>query len=87
MPSVYQPRRPRASPLWQIVHHAWGDFRAGYERAHRKTYGPLRYDAVAVVDQFYRCGDLAAATLLTRLDRTRTAKICTRGPILSEQCP
>ena len=60
MPSVYQPRRPRASPLWQIVHHAWGDFRSGYERDHRKTHGPLRHDAVAVVDQFYRCGDLAA---------------------------
>ncbi len=28
MPSIYQPRRPRASPLWQIVHHAWGDFLA-----------------------------------------------------------
>ncbi|MFT5110215.1 MAG: ribosomal protein S27E [Pseudoalteromonas tetraodonis] len=65
MPSIYQPRRPRASPLWQIVHHAWGDFRAGYERAHRKTHGPLRHDAVAVVDQFYRGGDLAAS--FTRL--------------------
>ena len=65
MPSVYQPRRPRASPLWQIVHHAWADFRVGYEHAHRKAHGPLRGDAVAVVDQFYRCGDLAAG--FTRL--------------------
>ena len=65
VPSVYCPRRPRASPLWQIVHHAWDDFRAGYESAHRKTHGPLRGDAVAVVDQFYRCGDLAAG--FTRL--------------------
>ena len=29
VPSVYRPRRPQASPLWQIVHHAWNDFLAG----------------------------------------------------------
>ena len=60
MPSVYRPRRPRASPLWHIIHHAWADFQAGYESTHRPIYGPLRRDAVAVVEQFYRCGDLAA---------------------------
>ena len=26
MPSIYQPRRPRASPLWQIIHHGWDDY-------------------------------------------------------------
>ena len=65
MPSIYRPRRARASPLWQIVHHAWGPFLAEYEAVHRKTHGPLRKDAVAVVDQFYKCGDLAAG--FTRL--------------------
>lgn len=60
MPSIYRPRRPRASPLWHIIHHAWADFQAGYESIHRPIYGPLRRDAVAVVEQFYRCGDLAA---------------------------
>jgi hypothetical protein len=65
MPSVYRPRSPRASPLWQIVHDAWDEFIAHYESRHRKTYGPLRRDTVAVVDQFYRCGDLAAG--FTRL--------------------
>ena len=65
MPSVYRPRRPRASPLWQIVHHGWGDFVSDYEATYRKTHGPLREDSVAVVDQFYRCGDLAAG--FTRL--------------------
>jgi len=38
---------------------------ANYEITHRKTHGPLRQDAVDVVDQFYRCGDLAAG--FTRL--------------------
>jgi len=65
MLSVYRPRRPRASPLWQIVHHAWDEFIAHYEARHRRTHGPLRKDALAVVDQFYRCGDLAAG--FTRL--------------------
>ena len=65
IPSIYRPRRPRASPLWQIVHVAWDEFIAHYESRHRKTHGPLRRDTVAVVDQFYRCGDLAAG--FTRL--------------------
>ncbi|MBL9155007.1 MAG: transposase [Verrucomicrobiales bacterium] len=60
MPSIYRPRRPRASPLWQIVHHAWAEFESGYERRHRPIHGPLRPDTVEVVRQFYRCGDLAA---------------------------
>ncbi len=64
-PSIYRPRRPRASPLWQIVHHAWDDFLAGYEARHRRIHGPLSPDSIDVVDQFYRCGDLAAG--LTRL--------------------
>ena len=65
MPSIYRPRRPRASPLWQLVHHCWSDFEAGYEKRHRPIHGPLRHDAIAVVRQFHRCGDLAAG--FTRL--------------------
>ena len=60
MPSIYQARRPRASPLWQIVHHAWDDSLAGYEKHSRPAMGPLRPDAVATVRAFLRCGDLAA---------------------------
>ena len=60
MPAVHHPRRPRASPLWQIVHHAWDDFIASYEKHHRRTMGPLRPEAVATVRAFLRCGDLAA---------------------------
>jgi hypothetical protein len=32
MPSIYQPRRPRASPLWQLVNHGWSSFTADYEK-------------------------------------------------------
>ncbi len=59
MPSIYRPRRPRASPLWQIIHQAWNVFQTAYEKIYHKFHGPLRAETVAVVEQFYRCGDLA----------------------------
>ena len=57
---IHHARRPRASPLWQVVRHAWDDLLAGYEKHHRHTMGPLRPEAVATVRAFLRCGDLAA---------------------------
>ncbi len=60
MPFIYQPRRPRASPLWQIVHHGWDTFLANYEQHHRKSLGPLRHGTITTVESFLRCGDLAA---------------------------
>ena len=65
MPSIYQPRRPRASPLWQLVHHGWDEFVANYESKHRKDLGPLHPAATATVESFLRCGDLASG--FTRL--------------------
>ena len=66
MPSIYQPRRPRASPLWQLVHHGWDEFLANYESKHRKYLGPLHPAATATVESFLRCGDLASG--FTRLE-------------------
>jgi hypothetical protein len=57
MASIYQSRRPRASPLWQVVHTSWDDFLARYERHHRPAMGPLRPESVASVRAYYRCGD------------------------------
>ncbi len=57
---IHYSLHPRASPLWQIVHHAWDDFLGGYEKQQRRAMGPLRPDAVATVRAFLRCGDLAA---------------------------
>lgn len=65
MPSIYQPRRPRASPLWQLIHHGWDDFLAHYEARHRKNLGPLSPQAVSTVEAFLCCGDLASG--FTRL--------------------
>jgi hypothetical protein len=65
VPSTYQPRRPRAAPLWQIVHHGWDAFLADYEKRYRKDLGPLHPAATATVESFLRCGDLASG--FTRL--------------------
>ena len=59
-PSIYRPRSPRASPLWQIVHHSWNDFLADYESKYRKIHGPLRPFSIEAVEDFYKCGDLSA---------------------------
>jgi ribosomal protein S27E len=66
VPAVYHPRRPRASPLWQIVTAAWATFVATYEKVHRAAMGPLRANAFAVVLNFLRCGDLASGFLRLR---------------------
>jgi hypothetical protein len=66
MPFIYQPRRPRASPLWQLVTHGWGSFSSDYEKKHRSTLGPLHPSAIATVESFLRCGDLASG--FTRLE-------------------
>lgn len=66
MPSIYQPRRPRASPLWQLVNHGWSSFVADYEKTHRPILGPLKSATIATVESFLRCGDLASG--FTRLE-------------------
>ncbi len=58
MASIYQPRRPRASPFWQVVHTAWDDFLTSYEKHHQPAMGPLRPESVTAVQAYYRCGDL-----------------------------
>jgi hypothetical protein len=52
MPSIYLPRHPRDSSLWQIVHHGWDNFLVCYEKQHRKSLGPLDPAAVATVQSF-----------------------------------
>ena len=60
MSSIYQPRRPRASPLWQLVYHGWNSFLADYEKKHRPTVGPIKSATIATVESFLRCSDLAS---------------------------
>jgi hypothetical protein len=65
VPSIYQPRRHRASPLWQLIHHGWDEFLANYETKYRPSLGPLHPAATATVEPFLRRGDLASG--FTRL--------------------
>jgi hypothetical protein len=46
-PAICHPRRPRASPLWQIVHRGWDDFVSSDEKKYRPAMGPLRPESVA----------------------------------------
>ena len=60
-PPIHHPRRrPRASPLWQLIHHTWDEFIARYETDHRPAMGPLRPETITHVQEFLRCGDIAA---------------------------
>ncbi len=65
MPSSYQPRLPRASPLRQLVHHGWDEFLADYESKCRPTLGPINPAVATTVESFLHCGDLASG--FTRL--------------------
>jgi ribosomal protein S27E len=71
MPAIHHPRRPRASPLWQVVHHAWDDFLASYETHHRRAVGPLRPDAVAAGFARFHCPDCGHEKLLAFTCKSR----------------
>ena len=58
--SRYQPRRPHASPFWQLIRNGWEEFLACYETDYRPTLGPLLPSATKTVQAFLRCGDLAS---------------------------
>ena len=56
--SVYHPRDPKASPLWQIFSHHYDDFEKNYAEKFEKQYGFFRPVVSEVVRAYLRCGDL-----------------------------
>jgi len=54
----YQPRRPRASPLWRCLHENFAAFLTEYEQRHRPRCGELRPIIREVLEKFLDCGDL-----------------------------
>lgn len=56
--TIYQPRQPRRSPLWQCVHHHAAAFRQEYSQQYLPRHGPLRTVVTEVLDKFLDCGDL-----------------------------
>ena len=56
--SVYHPREPKASPLWQIFNRHYEDFERNYPEKFEKRYGFFRPVISDVVRSYLRCGDL-----------------------------
>ena len=56
---VYRPRKPEASPLWQLVTHHAGAFLDVYDDRYAARYGPLRAVVPRALESFQRCGVLA----------------------------
>ena len=54
---VYQPRNPKASPLWRCVSHAhFEEFLQVYSERYQPRYGVLRDVIPEVVEKFLECG-------------------------------
>lgn len=56
--SIYHPRDPKASPLWQIFDRHFDDFEKSYQEKFEKRYGFYRPVISEVVRAYLRCGDL-----------------------------
>ena len=56
--AVYRPRRPRESPLWQLLNDRFEDFLEEYQSKFQKRYGYFRSIILEVVKNFLQCGDL-----------------------------
>ena len=55
---VYQPRNPKASPLWRCVDAQFEEFLQVYSERYQPRYGVLRDVIPEVVGKFLECGDL-----------------------------
>ncbi len=57
--SIYRPRKPEASPLWQLVAHHAHAFLDVYDDRYAPRYGALRAVVPRALEGFHRCGVLA----------------------------
>lgn len=57
---VYRPRRPRDSPLYQLIDRYYDDFQRIYAERYQRRYGYWRPAIGEAVRRFLRCGDPAA---------------------------
>ncbi len=56
--SVYHPRDPKASPLWQILDRHYDDYEKSYPEKFEKKYDFFRPVVGEVVRSYLKCGDL-----------------------------
>ena len=56
--AIYQPRKPKLSPLYQSIVTHFAEFESVYEERYQKRYGVLRDVVREVVYKYLGCGDL-----------------------------
>lgn len=56
--AIYQPRKPKLSPLYQSIVGHFAEFESVYEERYQKSYGVLRDVVREVVYKYLGCGDL-----------------------------
>ena len=56
--TVYRPRQPRQSPLYQLIERYYPEFERTYDEHYQQRYGPWRPIIGEVARKFLRCGDL-----------------------------
>jgi ribosomal protein S27E len=55
---LYKQRRPRESPLWQLLDEHFDEFELRYDQLFTKGYGFYRPVISHIVEKFLECGDL-----------------------------
>jgi hypothetical protein len=56
--AVYNPRKPKASPLYQCISEHFSEFESVYEVRYQDKFGILRHVVREVVYKYLGCGDL-----------------------------
>lgn len=54
----YEPRNPRASPLYALVEDYYEEFERIYDERYQRHYGPWRRVIGEVMRKYLECGDL-----------------------------
>ncbi len=55
---IYQPRKPKASPLYQSIQNHFEEFESVYKKRYQKRFGVLRDVVRGVIYKYLGCGDL-----------------------------
>ena len=69
--AIYRPRRPRASPLWQLLDRYFDEFQRVYDERYQKRYGFWRPVIARTVEKFLVCGDLHEGFARVRCPKCR----------------
>ena len=56
--TIYRPRRPRQSPLYQVIERHLPEFERTYNDRYQRRYGAWRPIIGEVARKYLRCGDL-----------------------------